>query len=148
MTTKQRNWAIGLGGTCLILVLLLAALRFFLPGGRAYTLNLPDYGDLRGVTLTPEDGEAVELADAYGEDVLFVLKGNGRTTRNESIQDAPVNVDNWIQVDFAHKGGGTSTLFVYQKSDARDGEFFIEQPYNGIYEISGDEYQTIEKYAG
>lgn len=146
MTTKQRNWAIGLGGVSLVVMLLLAALRIFLPGGRTYTLNLPDYPNLRGVTLTQRDGQAVKLADACGEDVLFILKGNGRTTQNESIQDAPVNVDDYIQVDFAHKGG-TSTLFVYQRSDARNGEFFIEQPYNGIYEISGDEYRAIEQYA-
>lgn len=147
MTIKQRNWAVGLGCASLALVLLLAALRFFLPGGRTYTLSLPDYPDLRGVTLTPENGQAVKLADAYGEDVLFVLKGKGRTTHNESIQDAPVNVDSWIKVDIAQRDGETSTLFVYQKPDARNGEFFIEQPYNGIYEISGDEYNTIKQYA-
>ena len=52
----------------------------------------------------------------------------------------------WIKVDMKFWKGGAATLFVYQRSSARDGEYFIEQPYNGIYEISGDEYNAIEKY--
>ena len=146
MTTRKRNAALTICCGGVALVLLIAALHFFLPGGRTYTLNLPDYGDLRGVTLTQRDGQAVQLADAYGEDVLFVLKGGGRATQNESIQDAPVNVDDYIRVDFDHKAGGTSTLFVYHKSDARNGEYFIEQPYNGVYPISRREYDLLARY--
>ena len=33
-------------------------------------------------------------------------------------------------------------FFVYKKN----GKYFIEQPYNGIYRISPDEYNSIGKY--
>ena len=36
---------------------------------------------------------------------------------------------------------GVSTISVYKKNNS----YYIEQPYNGIYQISGDEYNSIEK---
>lgn len=148
MTKRQKKWVGILSCASAVAVLLLAAVHFWLSGMRSYALHLPDFADLKSVTLTQQGGEEVELVDADGEDVLFILKGNGRTTKTESIQDAPVNVDGWIKVDMSFWKGGAATLFVYQRSSARDREYFIEQPYNGIYEISGDEYNAIEKYAG
>ncbi len=127
------------------MAVLVAALSFFF-SLRSYDLRLPNMDQLREVTLTQNGGRPVALADAYAEDVLFILKGNGRTTKTESVQDAPVNVEDWIRVDMRFQKGGTSTLFVYQRP-GRDGEYFIEQPYNGIYEISGDEYNSIWRYA-
>lgn len=146
MTKSQKKLAavLSCGGT--VMVLLLAAIHFLFSSMRSYELHLPDFGDLKGITLTLRDGEGVDLVDAYAEDVLFILKGNGRTTKTESIQDAPVNTDDFIKVDMSFWKGGAATLFVYQRSSAHDGEYFIEQPYNGIYEISGDEYHSIEKY--
>ena len=76
------------------------------------------------------------------KDILYVLNGTKRITKNESIQDAPVNVENEIKVDFYLLDKETSTLFVYIKND----KYYIEQPYNGIYQMSGDEYNSIEKY--
>lgn len=143
-TKKKVPWILLCGVVVLacLAVLVAGLLRFF---SRSYQLHLPDYNNLKGVTLTHNGGEEVELQGAYAEDVLFILTGNGRTTNEESIEDAPVNVDDWIKVDFHFTGGGTSTLFVYHHSRT-DGEYFIEQPYNGIYQISGDEYNSIEKY--
>lgn len=147
MSANQKKLALILSCTGLFMVLLLAGVHVFLTGGRQYELRLPDFQSLRGVTLSRPDGSEYPLIDAYGEDVLFVLRGRGRTTPAESIQDMPVNVEGLIQVDFSHRGGGTSTVFVYRRVGARNGEYFVEQPYNGIYKISGDEYNTIAQYA-
>ena len=46
-----------------------------------------------------------------------------------------------IKVDFHFIEAGVSTIFVYKKNNS----YYIEQPYNGIYQISGDEYNSIEK---
>ncbi|RKJ38914.1 hypothetical protein D7X94_14320 [Acutalibacter sp. 1XD8-33] len=146
MTKRQKIFVIVLSCCCVGAVLLLAAVHFWLSGMRSYELHLPDFGDLKGVALTQKGGEEIHLMDAYGEDVLFILKGQGRSTRTESVQDAPVNVEDWIKIDLRFHKAGTSTLFVYQKP-SREGEYFIEQPYNGIYEISGDEYNSIKQYA-
>ena len=146
MKVKERKLVLGLSGGGFALVLICAVLHFVLDIGRVYELRLPDFSQLKAVKLTPKDGGEIELEDAYAEDVLFLLRGSGRTTKTESIQDAPVNVDDWIKVDMEFYGGGASTVFVYGRPGSRNGEFFIEQPYNGVYMVSQKEYQLIERY--
>ena len=57
------------------------------------------------------------------------------------ISAGDVNIDDEIKVDFHFIEAGVSTIFVYKKNNS----YYIEQPYNGIYQISGDEYNSIEK---
>ena len=78
------------------------------------------------------------------KDIIYVLSGSGkgRTTKEESIQDYPVNAENIIKIEFDFKEGGQSLLYVYKKSE----KMYIEVPYNGIYRINGDEYNSMEKY--
>ena len=91
-------------------------------------------GDVRHITCCGRKMEEMK-------DILYVLNGTKRVTKNESIQDAPVNIDGEIKVDFHFIEAGVSTIFVYKKNNS----YYIEQPYNGIYQISGDEYNSIEK---
>lgn len=143
-TKKKVPWFLLCGALALtgLTVLLASFAGFFSIHSRAYHLNLPSPDALSALTLVQQDGEERVLLDGDAEDMLQTLTGNGRTTRTESIQDAPVNVDGWIKVDFNFRSGGASTLFVYQKA----GKCYLEQPYNGVYRISGDEYNSIEKF--
>ena len=143
MTAKQRNWAIGLCCAGMILTVLCAAVHFVGLNGRTYVLNLPEPAGLSGATLSTRGGDTVELDGKGAEEVVLAL-GDGRTTQEEIIQDAPVNVEDYIQVDFHFAGGGTITLFVYQ----RKSEWVIEQPYNGIYVLSDAEAQALEQCVG
>lgn len=107
-----------------------------------YALNLPVSEDLSSIILKQNEKE-IEIKDSEKiKDILNVLNGVKRTTSKQSIQDSPVNVENEIKVDFNFKEKGTSTVFVYKRND----KYYIEQPYNGIYRISSDEYNSIEKY--
>jgi len=74
------------------------------------------------------------------KDIVYILSEPERKTRTQSIQDFPTNVEDVISVHF--NCGEILTLYVYEKNN----EYFIEQAYNGIYRISADEYNSIEKY--
>lgn len=54
----------------------------------------------------------------------------------------PVNVENEIKINFKITNNEIKTIYVYKRKN----KHYIEQPYNGIYEISEDEYNSIEKY--
>lgn len=58
------------------------------------------------------------------------------------MQDTPINADKVITVDFnfVETGVSTTMIFVYQKNS----KYYIEQPYNGIYQISAEDYTGIE----
>lgn len=129
-------------------VILLSAgiitLLFFDIGGRSYELHLPAREKLEKISVEGENGQA-EITDGEEmEELIYVLggSGNGRKTKGESISDAPRGAEELMKVDFHFAEKGTSTLFVFKKG----GGYYIEQPYNGIYKISGDEYNAVGKY--
>ena len=108
----------------------------------SYTLNIPSDDSVYSINLE-QNGKRIEVSEQDKiKDIIYVISEVKRTTTNESIQDSPINVENEIKIDFEYEENKTSTVFVYKKN----GKYFIEQPYNGIYRISPDEYNSIEKY--
>ncbi len=107
---------------------------------RTYELNLPQLENLKSISLEQNANGIVISDNDEIKEILYVLNGTKRTTKQESIQDAPVNIDDEIKVDFNFTEGGASTIFVYKKNNS----YYIEQPYNGIYQISGDEYNSVQ----
>ena len=108
----------------------------------SYTLNIPSDDSVYSINLE-QNGKKIEVSEQDKiKDIIYIISEVKRTTTNESIQDSPINVENEIKIDFEYEENKTSTVFVYKKN----GKYFIEQPYNGIYRISPDEYNSIEKY--
>lgn len=130
--------------TVIILSVTIIAVIFSGINRRSYELHLPTQEKLIGISLEKGDRQAEITEGREIEDLLYALggSGKGRETTEESISDAPVNVKESVKVDLHFAEQGTSTLFLYQKG----GGYYIEQPYNGIYQISGEEYNTVEKY--
>ena len=105
---------------------------------------MPQQEELSSIIIKSNTNSTEVIDSEEINDIIYALSesGNGRTTKEKSIQDYPVNSDNILQVDFIFKESGASRLFVYMKND----NYYLEQPYNGIYRISGDEYNSIEKF--
>lgn len=111
---------------------------------KEYTLTLPKEENIESVFFE-KDNNKKEVKDTEEiKDIIYVLSGSGkgRTTKEESVQDYPVNAEDIIKIEFNLKDEKQSTLFVYKKN----GKMYIETPYNGIYRINGDEYNSMEKY--
>lgn len=107
-----------------------------------YSLNLPSSDSVYNIILE-QNGKIIEIGNKEEiKDIVDVIIEVKRTTKEESIQDSPINVNNEIKVDFEFGDNKIATMFVYEKND----KHYIEQPYNGIYRISPDEYNSIEKY--
>lgn len=129
----------------LVLAALAAALVLWqMEGRRTYALHLPSSVDI--AELVVKQGESEARISGWEEigAVTGLLLADGRTTMNESIQDMPVNVENCIQIDYHFAGGGGSTLFAYEK---RNG-YWLEQPYNGIYTLSQEEFRALLELLG
>lgn len=130
-----------------LIILVCGALVLGLTGcgsKKEYTLTLPKEENIESVFFE-KDNNKKEVKDTEEiKDIIYVLSGSGkgRTTNEESVQDYPVNAEDIIKIEFNLKDEKQSTLFVYKKN----GKMYIETPYNGIYRINGDEYNSMEKY--
>lgn len=102
------------------------------------TLNLPNIENLKSINI---ENKKIEEPEKIKE-IIEILSKKDRTTKKASIQDAPINTDETIKIEFHFIEQGTSTLFVYERSN----HFYIEQPYNGVYEITESEYNKIKSY--
>ncbi len=126
----------------ILLLLMIAGVFYHFMNNRTYKLNLPEVEKLESISLEQNKNEKVISDSKEIQNIVDILNGKGRNTKNESIQDDPVNTSKKIKIDFKFKEKGASTIFVYEKNN----KHYIEQPYNGIYKISVDEYNSIEKY--
>lgn len=109
---------------------------------RTYNLNLPEKQNISSIGIEQNAIGFFTKDIEYIDDILNVLNDEKRITKKESIQDSPTDVESEIKVDFYINEGNYSTIFLYKKNF----KYYIEQPYNGIYRISADEYNAIEKY--
>ena len=108
----------------------------------SYTLNLPLDDSVYSINMEQED-KIVRIDEQEKiKDIMFVISRVKKTTTSKSVQDSPVNAEKLVKINIEYSEGNILTLFIYKKKN----KYFIEQPYNGIYRISFDEYYSIEKY--
>ncbi len=123
-------------GLCVVVI--------FSVDNRSYKLNLPNQEKLKNISIENQERQE-EVTDVEKiKEIIYVLSGSGkgRITKEESISDFPVNANAVIGVNFNFKESGASTIFIYIKNN----KYYIEQPYNGVYKISGDEYNLVANY--
>lgn len=137
---KRRNIIFVILGMILIITFALGLVYYF-RDRRTYTLDLPEIEECNKITIEKNE-KYIEISDINEmKEIKDILYGIKRISENESVQDSPVNVKDEIKVNFYFNEGNSSTVFVYKKNF----KYYMEQPYNGIYPISEDEYNSIEK---
>ena len=82
-----------------------------------------------------------ELKEISSITIDTLAQYDNEKTHIESVNDIPVNPDILYFVKFKNDSGNYKSAYIYKK----DNQYYIEQPYNGIYQITEDEYTRIEK---
>ena len=118
---------------CLVCMLTLVAC-----GKKADPIMLPQTDDITSIDITVEES-AVNHTDKVWISELIADISSSEPTNKESVQDIP-QVESYIKIDFQFETG-TSTLFAYEDN----GIYYIEQPYQGIYEIDSQLYERLQK---
>ena len=109
---------------------------------KEYEINLFELDEISSITIDTlsqydnkkefKDKETIE--EIYN---IFVDK----KTNIESVNDIPVNPDILYFVKLKNNSGNYKSAYIYK----RDNQYYIEQSYNGIYQVTEDEYTKIEK---
>ena len=117
---------------CVAFVLTLGAC-----GKKASPITLPQADEITSVDISV--GKCtVSHSDITWIDEIITGLLNSELTTKESVQDVP-QLESYIRIDFQYKTG-TSTIFAYEDK----GKYYIEQPYQGIYEIDSQLFNKLE----
>ena len=109
---------------------------------KEYAINLFELEEISSITidtLAQYDNEK-EFKDEETIEEIYEVFANKKTSI-ESVNDIPVNPDILYFVKLKNNSGNYKSAYIYKK----DNQYYIEQPYNGIYQVTEDEYTMIEK---
>lgn len=78
--------------------------------------------------------------------IISDIKDNSKLTNSESINDQPTNIKKYIILKFYHKSveKNPSVVYLYQKN----GNSYIEQPYQGIWNLKEKNFNNIRVLTG
>lgn len=105
-----------------------------------YEITIPSLDEITLVSIDSlsQYDNVTEFDDKEEIAKIYHIFRNQITTQ-ESINDNPVNPDILFLVTFK-KNDETTKVYIYKKNN----QYYIEQPYNGIYTIAKRDFETIQ----
>ncbi len=129
-------------GLCAIVLVIIVVFYYF-QNRIVYTLEIPQVGEVQDISISKNAGEYNTISNIEDMQNILGVLGNNKTTTKESVNDIPMIVDNIIDINLNYTNKEKFTIYIYENN----GKFFIEQPYNGRYRITKDDYKKIDFYA-
>lgn len=109
---------------------------------KEYVINLFELKEISSITIDTlaQYDNKKEFKDKESIEEIYEVFAD-KKTNVESVNDIPVNPDILYFVKFKNDSGNYKSAYIYKKGN----QYYIEQPYNGIYQITEDEYTKIEE---
>ena len=106
-------------------------------GKETGVLSIGERESIAEITFS-NGSETNTITDEAEKDALFSILSEEMIKEKGSYYDTP-QVNTYITVDFKRGNKAYETVYVYEKG----GRFFAEQPYNGIFSLTEEEYNVI-----
>lgn len=120
----------------LAIVLIIAAVCIF---SKKYTLVINDADNIRSVVSQKNtSGGKIEVSSKTLISEIIAAISNERTTKQKSESEVPA-VEEYYIITFKDS---EQKIYIYVK----DGNCYIEEPLNGVYKITQEEYDKIMQY--
>ncbi len=122
-----------------IIIVAVVIASTFLFRAEKFTMNFNNMDSVQTVVVSYSQGEPdlVINNDLMIYDIVSFIKKVNYETKIESVSDEP-NVEIYYKINLKTQNT-ESVVYIYE----RDGKKYIEQPYNGIYEVSDEIYDVI-----
>ena len=127
----------------LIMFIIGAVLAIFwykLESRQVYVLDIPNSHNLSSLSYELPSGLLTVAEEEKMDKVLNGIYNLNLSTKIESIQDVPTEVNDLVAIRFYYKEDDVvGNFYIYRKKD----KYYLEEPYNGIYKISENDYNYI-----
>ena len=105
-----------------------------------YILDIPNSYNLSSIAYELESGSITVATEEGMDKVLDGLHNLNLETQDVSVQDAPSDVEHLVAIRLYYKEEDTvGNFYIYKRKD----NYYLEEPYNGLYKITEEEYNYI-----
>lgn len=106
---------------------------------QVYVPDIPNSHNLSSISYELPTGIVTVAETEKMDKILNGLSELNLKTQSVSVQDAPTEVENLISIRLNYKEDAVGSFYLYSKKE----KYYIEEPYNGIYKISEDDYDFV-----
>ena len=113
--------------------------------GMQKAVTLPDARQLSSIEIMQSTGQSGKTYTTQEEMSTFIrcLQENASKTCLESVNDQPVNIEDYIIVRLIHSGPENSASIAYLYT--KKGTAYLEQPYAGIWTFNNETFDQISR---
>ncbi len=125
----------------IIVFLFIAGIIWYKWSNRAtFVLDIPNSYNLSSIAYELESGSVTVATEEGMDKVLEGLHNLNLSTQDESVQDVPTNAEHLVAIRLYYKEEDTvGNFYIYKRKD----KYYLEEPYNGVYKITEEEYNYI-----
>lgn len=136
---KNKNKLVSILIIIFVLVVIGGIIWYKLATRQVYVPDIPNSHNLSSISYELPTG-IVTVAEVEKMDkVLNGLLELELETRDVSVQDMPTEVENLVAIRLNYKEDAVGSIYLYSKN----GKYYVEEPYNGIYKIDKKDYDYI-----
>lgn len=106
---------------------------------QVYVPDIPNSHNLSSISYELPTGIVTVAETEKMDKILNGLSELNLKTQSVSVQDAPTEVENLVSIRLNYKEDAVGSFYLYSKKE----KYYIEEPYNGIYKISEDDYDFV-----
>ena len=107
-------------------------------GKKAEPIDLPSNDAVISIKVITIDGAKADITEANQIETVMTALRAAESTRAQSINDQPTNVDAYGTISI-NTVGESAVVYCYDK----DSKHYVEQPYRGIYEMEDYLEETL-----
>ena len=109
----------------------------YLNNRKAFVLDLKIINN-KNISLKMGNKDA-DIVESKDENIVIDVLNKKRKTFKDSVSDYPVGGFYVIEINVTLSNDSKLILYAYEKNK----KYYLEKPYDGIYDISKDEYDSI-----
>ena len=137
---KNKNKIVSILIVLFVLCAFCGIIWYKLETRQVYIPDIPNSHNLSSISYELESGSETVMTEEEMDKILNGIYALNLNTKSVSVQDYPTDTENLVSIRLYYKEEDTvGNFYIYKRKD----KYYFEEPYNGIYKISEEDYNYI-----
>lgn len=137
---KNKNKIVSILVVLFVLCAIGGIIWYKLETRQVYIPDIPNSHNLSSISYELESGSETVMTEEEMDKILNGIYALNLNTKSVSVQDYPTDAENLVSIRLYYKEEDTvGNFYIYKRKD----KYYFEEPYNGIYKISEEDYNYI-----